>query len=488
VSFIFKFSHFKSGALSQFFFLIKMGAGNTLKKAKQEGKGEGKTQGLGKALMRQRFRQAPQKFVNDDGMVKNNFLSDQEERNMKSVTQESDLESFLQKAELADHDFTAERLSISIVTSYQQTQTAEEKETMKRMHLEYADALQIPKRPDWKTLTKDELIKKEKEEFLNWRRSLVFLEEEKGLILTPYERNIEVWRQLWRVIEKSELVVQIVDARHVMFFRSEDLEKYVSKDSQKVNLLLVNKSDLLTPMQRVKWAEYFEKNNIQYRFFSAHMARDELELERLIVDKFGQQLEFETLDQKEEYLNQYGQDILSKEYAEKLNERENVHPKARIINAIELSKLIDELCPNSEYSLKNGKRTVGFVGYPNVGKSSTLNALIGAQKVAVGSTPGKTKHFQTIHLSDQIILCDCPGLVFPSFATTKAEMVINGVLPIDQLRDHVGPGNLIGERIPKFYLEKIYGIQIKTRNTEGDLCYRPCTAEELFSSYASIYY
>lgn len=38
--------------------------------------------------------------------------------------------------------------------------------------------------------------------------------------------------------------------------------------------------------------------------------------------------------------------------------------------------------------------TVGFLGYPNVGKSSTLNALCGVKKTPVSATPGKTKHFQ----------------------------------------------------------------------------------------------
>lgn len=37
---------------------------------------------------------------------------------------------------------------------------------------------------------------------------------------------------------------------------------------------------------------------------------------------------------------------------------------------------------------------VGMVGYPNVGKSSTINALFGSKKVIVSATPGKTKHFQ----------------------------------------------------------------------------------------------
>jgi large subunit GTPase 1 len=52
---------------------------------------------------------------------------------------------------------------------------------------------------------------------------------------------------------------------------------------------------------------------------------------------------------------------------------------------------------------------VGLVGYPNVGKSSTINAIFGAKKTAVAPTPGKTKHFQTLNVSPTLCLCDCPG-------------------------------------------------------------------------------
>ena len=52
---------------------------------------------------------------------------------------------------------------------------------------------------------------------------------------------------------------------------------------------------------------------------------------------------------------------------------------------------------------------VGLVGYPNVGKSSTINAIFGSKKTAVAPTPGKTKHFQTLNVSATICLCDCPG-------------------------------------------------------------------------------
>jgi len=126
---------------------------------------------------------------------------------------------------------------------------------------------------------------------------------------------------------------------------------------------------------------------------------------------------------------------------------------------------------------------VGLVGYPNVGKSSTINALLGEKKVSVSSTPGKTKHFQTIHLSPTIVLCDCPGLVFPQFATTKAALVCDGVLPIDQMREHTGPVALVVKRIPKNVLEALYGLSIKTSSVEegGD---GNATAEDLLIAYA----
>ena len=68
--------------------------------------------------------------------------------------------------------------------------------------------------------------------------------------------------------------------------------------------------------------------------------------------------------------------------------------------------------------------TVGFTGYPNVGKSSTINKLLAAKKVRVSETPGKTKHFQTLVLEDDVTLCDCPGLVMPSMVNSKAGMVL----------------------------------------------------------------
>jgi ribosome biogenesis GTPase A len=82
---------------------------------------------------------------------------------------------------------------------------------------------------------------------------------------------------------------------------------------------------------------------------------------------------------------------------------------------------------------------VGLTGYPNVGKSSTINALFGAKKTAVAATPGKTKHFQTLNVNERLTLCDCPGLVLPKYAASKAEMVAAGELHPSGLKFSVLP-------------------------------------------------
>ena len=162
------------------------------------------------------------------------------------------------------------------------------------------------------------------------------------------------------------------------------------------------------------------------------------------------------------------------------------HEKTRMLTVDELEALFLENIPDlleTKDDSKQRKTTIGLVGYPNVGKSSTINALIGAKKVSVSATPGKTKHFQTIHLSDNVILCDCPGLVFPNFATTKGELVCNGVLPIDQLREFTGPAGLVARRVPQPFLENVYGMKIPTRPTEEGGTGTP-TASEMLRAYA----
>ena len=472
--------------------------------------------GLGNALMNDRFGKGSSdrhKVSNTTGGVVRTDTSGQsyvtnahKEASwvkMRSVTEQGALEDFLSTAELAGTDFTAEKTnSVKIIQSDSRNPyllSATEERGVKRKHAQNRGRLNVPRRPKWDESTKPrQLDILERQSLVEWRRGLAELSENNDLLMTPFERNIEVWRQLWRVIERSDLIVQIVDARNPLLFRSEDLEAYVKEvDPKKQNLLLVNKADMMTEEQRLTWAQYFEDAGINYRFFSAHLAKeiiegrdagdaladqvatnpsDTIEAEKSLVETVR---DMNLVDQQTEE----GEDEWTDEESESpedTSSRSRSSP-SHILTVEELEDLFLENVPAD--AAADRKVTIGLVGYPNVGKSSTINTLVGAKKVSVSATPGKTKHFQTINLSDRVVLCDCPGLVFPNFASTKAELVCNGILPIDQLREFTGPAGLVVQRIPKDFLEDVYGIKMQLRAVEEGGTGDP-TASDLLRAYA----
>ncbi len=67
-------------------------------------------------------------------------------------------------------------------------------------------------------------------------------------------------------------------------------------------------------------------------------------------------------------------------------EKEKAHDidENKVWGAVELIEHLQNIVLQCSGKLDNsGKINIGFVGYPNVGKSSTLNAVIGAHKVKV---------------------------------------------------------------------------------------------------------
>jgi len=56
--------------------------------------------------------------------------------------------------------------------------------------------LKIPRRPKWtKEMTSQEISQNENISFLEWRRDIASLEENNvKLAITPFEKNIEVWK------------------------------------------------------------------------------------------------------------------------------------------------------------------------------------------------------------------------------------------------------------------------------------------------------
>ena len=105
-------------------------------------------------------------------------------------------------------------------------------------------------------------------------------------------------------------------------------------------------------------------------------------------------------------------------------------------------------------------------GFPNVGKSSLLNSLNGKKVVSVSRMPGHTKHLQTIFLTKNVRLCDCPGLVFPSLVC-KPLQVLSGIYPIAQLQEPFTAIRFLAERIPMANILKLkHPMSAETRSDE----------------------
>ena len=491
--------------------------------------------------------------------------------NRASVLDVNDLDDFLIQAEMANREFVSEKEGLVVIDETAQAATTavasaasldilDEDEHYGRSRGVASQTaptfafqeLSVPRRPKWdETTTASDLDKMEKESFLNWRRAIAQKEEEilygddenknssiKSLGVTPFEKNIEIWRQLWRVMERCSCIVQIVDARNPLFYLSKDLKRYATEELGRPMLLLVNKSDYLTAAQRKAWHEYLsdpgEKGDgaWEHVFFSAY--DEQQKLDRAAADERHQDddddeddggnaiaatsgNQFNTLeDMFDDDSTVDDEDQVETESSKSENKQSTSAPAMGsttgmtstsdigIENPLTRDQLLDWL---HSFATKNecaedpkyNRIPFGMVGFPNVGKSSVINVLMGNAKhthgvvrVGVASQPGKTKHFQTLLLPDRndMLLCDCPGLVFPSFVSNTADLIAAGVYPIAQMRDPWPTMNLLCRRIPRQVLNAQYGIEIPMPTADAMLEARegeipPPTAEEFLTSYCN---
>jgi len=341
--------------------------------------------------------------------------------------------------------------------------------------------LTIPRRPAWdKTTSIEELNQREQKIFLEWRRKIMLQEEEMRktshlFTVSPFEKNLEIWRQLWRVLEKSQVIVQIIDARNPMLFISDDLCRY-AEELKKPCIFIINKSDFLTKWQRTVWHSYFQTKNISHFFFSAKHEQDKLD---------------ENKSFRGESVNEYPKSTDIVGLPEPLTREQLLHALEQFS---ETNHIYTRPCHGHRIQF-------GMVGFPNVGKSSVINVLVRSSasahdtlRVGVASQPGKTKHFQTLPVPDKrIVLCDCPGLVFPSFLSSTADLIVSGVCSTAHIRDPLSVIEKICQKFSRNILEIFYsihlpytsfcGIQLSDRHGTKKSNIPPATAEEFLDTY-----
>ncbi|KAG2155575.1 P-loop containing nucleoside triphosphate hydrolase protein [Suillus clintonianus] len=385
------------------------------------------------------------------------------------------------------------------------------------------EQLSVPRRPKWKyTMSKDDVDANEKGYFRRWMTQADAIVERWHNQLnnavqsgtdpgstdtsdagiqpkmprppTHFERNLEVWRQLWRVTEISQILLCLLDSRCPPLHFPPSLESYLLANRKAKVILVLTKVDIAGPERAQAWTAYLQKRHpglpiVQVEAYQQKLGEQgrpvyeshlPLPFRERLVDAMRQVHEEmlippERVRSDEAKLKRWNYPV-----KREIDWNGLLHAHGKKVGsvvggaAMPKGKGKEEIAddaqePEQEGSDKEGQfewqepefLTVGLIGQPNVGKSSLLNALFGTHKVRASRTPGKTKHFQTLFWTSDVRLVDCPGLVMPAF-TPMDTQVLCGILPISRVSAIPFCIHQIAQLLP---LETILGLTHPSANT-----------------------
>ncbi|XP_046336310.2 guanine nucleotide-binding protein-like 1 isoform X1 [Haliotis rufescens] len=305
--------------------------------------------------------------------------------------------------------------------------------------------LDLPKRPAWTSATSKQVLEQREDEYFQRYLDNIFAVYGPRE-LSYFEMNLETWRQLWRVTEMSDIMLLVTDIRHPALHFSPALYDHVTRDLNKPMILVLNKVDLAPLGLVVAWKDYFHKHFPKLRivFFTSYAEasshQGSLQHSKCLNKghKTGRRIKSvgsrELLEACENLVEGKAVDLSSwrsKVECQEVGKDEDADVDTSEAPTSAAETLTDD---SGHVRYRDGVLTIGCVGYPNVGKSSLINGLVGKKVVSVSKTPGHTKHFQTIFLTPTVKLCDCPGLVFPSLIE-KPLQVLSGIFPVAHVRD-----------------------------------------------------
>ena len=226
------------------------------------------------------------------------------------------------------------------------------------------------------------LYNKELDENLISNQEQKNLEKKLNVINKDLSRKAYI-KTLDQVIENSDVILEILDARDPLSCRNKDLENKIKsgKYSKKI-ILVLNKIDLVPIQNSIDWQKYLS-NEFPCVLFKSNTQTQNANLSQSnLFDK--------NLKEQKEYIS----DILKGNKSIGGEELLNILKNYSRIDGGTKSNIV-----------------VGVIGIPNVGKSSLINSLTRGKNVGVSNTPGFTKGIQEVILDNNIRLLDCPGVV-----------------------------------------------------------------------------
>ena len=261
-------------------------------------------------------------------------------------------------------------------------------------------------KPNLQVYTMEELAdttNKMKEEYkIEKDSNLNYLnEEEKNAPEMKYMKagqSKRIYSELLKVIDASDVLCEILDARDPLGTRCSYLENFVKKNCPHKHIIyILNKCDLVPIYVTAAYIKYLSKF---YPTIAFHAS---------ITNPFGKPALFQILRQF---------DALHKD-------KKNI--------------------------------SVGFVGYPNVGKSSVINSLKKQKCCKAAPIPGETKVWQYIALTKRIYLIDCPGVVYEE-GQSEMDRVLKNVVRAEKIEEPMIFVQGILDRVHPEIMKKIYKI------------------------------
>ena len=238
------------------------------------------------------------------------------------------------------------------------------------------------------------------------------------------------WDQIKEIVRESDVVLEILDARAVELSRNEQLEQII-KEAGRPRIYIINKADLVSRKELEKAVTELvmkrEVNRDDIMYFSNRIRTTITNLMMKIKKTF-----------------------------EKYGKRSGFSAIAPVL-------------PRPHREAK-GDIIVGVLGYPNVGKSSIINALSFSQKAKVSTKAGTTHGVHWISAADNIKLIDTPGVI-PLVRMEESKLGFISAKSATRLRDSEGAAGKVIEHFMKNNklerIEKFYNFQIKPENLDN---------------------